>query len=94
MNSSGDEEQDKLNKLAKITNIKTMYTFPITYNRHHGRYGKSEGIIQPSYQPRSDPRTYVFDPDWFYKIDTKKLKIKRGIFLLLLALYLLRKREE
>lgn len=81
---------EELQKLAETVSVKTMYTFNISYDRHKLRYGYRTSLFPASYMPNQSSLEYARDPDWYYKIGTKRLKLKRAIFLLTATFFIVR----
>eukprot|EP00347_Sterkiella_histriomuscorum_P008809 403343668 len=94
LQSSSDAEAEKINKLAKITSIKTMYTFTHTTDRHAEMYNFRTHNFPKSYEERDTTLEYVNDPDGSYKMNTQRFPIKGMLMLLLVVGVYLRKKEK
>ncbi len=69
-----------------------MYTFNITYDRHKDRYGYRLHDFPASYQVNESSLNYAHDPDWAYKMQVKRVPLKRLVLVLLLGFWWLRRR--
>ena len=54
--------------LAKIVNVKNMYTFTVTYDRHKNLYPEKMGDFPQSYGRMESVMNWYNDPDWEIKI--------------------------
>ena len=50
--------------------------------------------IKPGYRAKEDVRNYAMDPDWYYKLEPRRLNMKALFLFLALGLYWLRRRER
>ncbi len=82
---SASAKPDDIIKLATHTSVKTMYTFPITYDRHKGSYGYREGNFPASYSPHESSLNYAKDPDFLHKFEVTRFSIKKFLFFLALV---------
>jgi hypothetical protein len=83
---SASAKPDDVIKLANITCVKTMHTFPITYDRHHDRYGHRMSNFPASYSVHESSLSYSMDPDWLHKFETARFSFK-SLFAFLLLVY-------
>jgi len=69
-----------------------MYTFPITYDRHKDRYGYRTKDFPAKYALHESTLNFAYDPDWFVKLDLKRVKLKKFLFFLGIAFLWLHRR--
>lgn len=82
---SSSSTPDDVVKLASKTSVKTMYTFPVTYDRHKNRYAHRLTNFPQSYSVLESSLNYARDPDWIHKFEVVRFNFKKLFFVLFLV---------
>ena len=78
--------------MAEKVSVQTMYSFNITYDRHKGRYGFRTSDFPDKYTVHDSTLNLAYDPDWQLKLQIKRVKLKKFLFLFGVAFIWLRNR--
>ena len=65
-----------------------MYTFPLTYDRHKGKYGFRTTNFPNVYYPDLSSLNYTQDPDWTVKMKPRRINFKRILLFMIIGYYL------
>lgn len=78
---ANQEDQLRLEAIAKRTSFKNIYQFPLSTDRHLNRYTIRQKDFPEKYHPYSSMLEWGSDPDWEQKIGYTHFPLKMVLFL-------------